>query len=162
MSLEGHYQNAYVTHDLEAGMALVTARFGVTDYIRFAPEVMHKTPDGEKLCQVSVALAWTGGLQIELIQPIGGYVEPYRALMPADTRDIVPRFHHVAVRRDDLDAMRREIAAEGLPLAFEGEVPGLVYVYLDARNELGHFLEYVWATPEGWEMIGWPEGRSLL
>lgn len=32
--------------------------------------------------------------------------------------------------------------------------------YLDARESLGHYFEYVWASPEGWGMIGWPEGRA--
>jgi hypothetical protein len=66
------------------------------------------------------------------------------------------------VRRDDLAAMRAEIAQLNLPLAFEGEVPGLTYIYLDTRATLGHYLEYVWASPEGWQMIGWPNGRPVL
>jgi len=58
--------------------------------------------------------------------------------------------------------MRAEIAELGLPLAFEGEVPGLVFIYLDARESLGHYLEYVWASAEGWDMIGWPKDKPLL
>ena len=70
--------------------------------------------------------------------------------------------YHIAVRRDDLDAMRAEIDRLGVPVAFEGEVPGLVFIYLDARESLGHCLEYVWASPEGGEMIGWPKGRPVI
>jgi hypothetical protein len=55
--------------------------------------------------------------------------------------------------------MRAEIAKLHLPLAFEGEVPGLIFIYLDARETLGHYLEYVWASPAGWEMSGWPKSR---
>jgi hypothetical protein len=65
------------------------------------------------------------------------------------------------MRRDDEAAMRAEIAKLGLPLAFEGAVPGLVFIYLDARESLGHFFEYIWATPEGWEMQGWPKDRPV-
>jgi hypothetical protein len=162
MFLRGHYQNAYVTHDLDRAMALLTERYGVGDYIVFEPDMMLKTPSGVKPSKVRAALAWAGGLQLELIQPVSGFLDHYLPYLPADAADPVPRLHHIAVRRDDLDAMRAEIDQLGLPLAFEGEVPGLVFIYLDARESLGHFLEYVWATPEGWEMIGWPKGRPVL
>lgn len=162
MFLQGHYQNAYVTHDLDRAMALLKARYGVDDYIVFEPDMILKTPSGPKASSVRAALAWTGGLQIELIEPVSGHLDHYLPYLPADRSDPVPRLHHIAVRRDDLAAMREEIDRLGLPLAFEGEVPGLVFIYLDARESLGHFLEYVWATPEGWEMIGWPKGRPVI
>jgi hypothetical protein len=162
MFLRGQYQNAYVTHDLDKAMALLTDRYGLKDYIVFEPEMVLKTPQGEKPSSVRAALAWAGGLQIELIQPCTGFLDHYLPYLPADISDPTPRFHHIAVRRDDLAAMCAEIAELNLPLAFEGEVPGLVYIYLDARGTLGHYLEYVWASPEGWEMIGWPKGRPVL
>ena len=162
MFLQGHYQNAYLTHDLDAAMALVNQRYGTRDWIVFEPDMVLKTPDGDRESSVRAALAWAGGLQLELIQPTRGWHAHYLPMMAADKADPVPRFHHIAVRRDDLDAMRDEIDRLGLPLAFEGEVPGLVYIYLDARESLGHYLEYVWASPEGWEMIGWPQGRPVI
>jgi hypothetical protein len=30
----------------------------------------------------------------------------------------------------------------------------LKFVYLDARDLVGHYLEYVWATPERWTQMG--------
>lgn len=162
MFLQGHYQNAYVTRDLDRAMELVRSRYGVSDYIVFEPEMVLKTPSGPKPSSVRAALAWAGGLQLELIEPVSGFLDHYLPYLPADRSDASPRFHHMAVRRDDLDAMREEIARLGLPLAFEGEVPGLVYIYLDARESLGHYLEYVWAGPEGWEMIGWPKGLPVI
>jgi catechol 2,3-dioxygenase-like lactoylglutathione lyase family enzyme len=111
---------------------------------------------------VRVALGWSGGLNIELIQPVAGHLDHYLPFLPADKGDPVPRFHHIAVRRDDLDAMRDEMDRLGLPLAFESDVPGMVFVYLDARESLGHYFEYVWATPEGWDMIGWPRDRPVF
>jgi hypothetical protein len=160
--LRGHYQNAYVTRDIGAAMALIDRRYGKLDWITFAPDMVLTTPEGEKETSVRAALGWTGWLQIELIEPVSGYVDPYLSVLPADPNSVVPSLHHIAVRRDDLDAMRAEIAALGLPLAFEGGVPGLAFVYLDARDTLGHYLEYMWATPEGWAMTGWPEGRPVL
>lgn len=162
MFLRGHYQNAYVTHDLDAAMELLTDRYGLKDYIVFEPDMILKTPQGEKASSVRAALAWDGGLNIELIQPVSGFLDHYLPYLPADKKDPTPRFHHVAVRRDDEQAMRAEIDRLGLPLAFEGYVPGLIFIYLDARASLGHFFEYVWATPEMWTATGWPEGLKLL
>jgi hypothetical protein len=162
MYLQGHYQNAYVTHDLDRAMERVSDRYGVGDWIVFEPDMILKTPAGEKPSKVRAALAWAGGLQLELIQPVSGHLDHYLPFLPADRTDPSPRFHHMAVRRDDEAAMRQEIERLGLPLAFEGAVPGLVFIYLDARESLGHFFEYVWATPEGWDMIGWPKSRPAI
>ncbi len=161
MFLKGHYQNAYVTHDIHKAMDALTERYGLTGYILFEPEMILKTPEGDRPASVKASLAWAGNLNIELIQPVRGFQDHYLPYLPADKADFTPRFHHVAVRRDDLDAMRAEIARLGLPIAFEGEVPGLVYIYLDARKTLGHYLEYVWASKEGWEMMGWPKDRPI-
>ena len=162
MFMQGHYQNAYVTHDLDAAMELLTDRYGLKDYIVFEPDMILKTPQGDKESSVRAALAWAGGLNIELIQPVSGHLDHYLPYLPTDRNDPTPRFHHVAVRRDDEQAMRDEIDRLGLPLAFEGQVPGLIFIYLDARASLGHYFEYVWATPEMWTATGWPEGLKLL
>jgi glyoxalase/bleomycin resistance protein/dioxygenase superfamily protein len=162
MFLRGHYQNAYVTHDLDAAMDLLTKRYGLKDYIVFEPDMILKTPQGDKASSVRAALAWDGGLNIELIQPVSGHLDHYLPFLPKDKNDPTPRFHHVAVRRDDEQAMREEIDRLGLPLAFEGQVPGLIFIYLDARESLGHYFEYIWATPEMWTATGWPEGLKLL
>ncbi|VWX48246.1 VOC family protein [Novosphingobium sp. 9U] len=162
MYLAGHYQNAYVTHDIDRAIEDLGERFGLRDFTVLKPEMVFHTPDGDKPASVRAGFAWAGGLQIELIQPLGGFVDHYLPYLPQDPQDPTPRFHHTAVRRDDRDAMRAEIAQLGLPLAFEGEVPGLLYIYLDGRQSLGHYCEYVWASPEGWDLMGWPQGRPIL
>ena len=162
MHLKGHYQNAYVTHDLDRAMKLIDDRYGKLDWIRFEPDMVLKTPHGDKPMVNRVALAWAGGLNLEVIQPVSGYIDDYAHMLPEDPSDATPRFHHIAVRRDDEAEMRAEIERLGLPLAFEGEVPGLLFIYLDARASLGHYFEYVYATEEAWEMTGWPKGRPVL
>jgi hypothetical protein len=161
MYLRGHFQNAYVTHDIDKAMRALSDRCGLADYVTFEPDMILKTPDGDKPSRVKAAFAWAGRLQIELIQPVSGFQEHYLPFLPADRTDFTPRFHHMAVRRETLDEIRAEIAQLGLPLAFEGGVPGLTYIYLDARATLGHYLEYIWASPEGWEMMHWPKGPAV-
>lgn len=157
MSLRDHYQNGYVTHDLDRAIQLAQSSFGLGEFSSFDVDMLSKTPSGEKSSKLRVATAWAGRLQVELIQPVSGYLDPYLPFLPADRADAVPRLHHVAVRRDDAAAMRREAEATGLPVAFESEGAGIHCIFLDARRQLGHFFELVTATPEGWDLVGWPK-----
>ncbi len=161
MFLKNHFQNAYVTHDLYKAMALIDDRFGKTEWIVFEPDMVLETPDGPKESSVKAALGWKDGLQIELIEPVKGFVDHYLPALPADKSDPTPRFHHIAVRRDDEAAMRAEIAELGFPVLFESSVPGLIFIYLDGRETLGHAFEYICATPEGWDMQGWPKDKPV-
>ena len=168
MFLRGHMQNAYVTRDLDKAMEMVANRFGVERFDRFDPDMVVKTVAGDQPLACRVASFWAGGLNIEIIEPVSGYVDHYAAMLPEDRRDATPRFHHISLRRDDEAAMRAEIAELGLPLAFEGPVaikeaiPSLVFVYLDGRAVLGHYVEFTWKSPEGWKFVGWPEGRPVM
>jgi len=162
MRLTGHYQNGYVTHDLDLALEIFAGRFGMKDFARYDAEVEMTTPQGVKPLAMRIAAGWTGGLNIEVMQPVSGHVAPLMAVLPEDTSDPVPRFHHVALRRDDLSGMRAEIAACGLELAYGGDPPGMHFAYLDARPTLGHFIELVWKEQGGWEKIGWPEGKLVM
>lgn len=163
MFLRGHMQNAYVTHNLERAMEMVSDRFGVERFDRFDPDMVVKTQVGEQPLVTRVASFWVGKLNIELIEPVSGYVDHYMTMLPSDRSDATPRFHHISLRREDETAMREEIARLGLPLAFEGPItikqaiPPLVFVYLDGRAVLGHYVEFTWKSPEAWKYVGWPE-----
>ena len=167
MYLRGHMQNAYVTHDLDKAMAIVSERFGVEKFDQFDPDMVVNTLTGQHPLTCRVASYWEGCLNIEIIEPVSGYVDHYVSMLPDDRSDAVPRFHHISLRRDDEAEMRREIARLGFPLAFEGPVsiksaiPSLVFVYLDGRSTLGHYVEFTWKSPEAWKFVGWPEGRPV-
>lgn len=157
MPIKNHYQNAYVTHDLEWAVDHVSETFGLEDWARFEVEFPVETPEGERLQATKVASAWGGHLQIELIEPVSGYIDPFMAFLPADKSVRSLTFHHFAQRRESLEEIEAEIARMGLPIACKGGIPDLIYTYIDTRPSLGHFSELVWATPAGWEMIGWPK-----
>jgi hypothetical protein len=168
MHLRGHMQNAYVTHDLDKAMEIVGNTYGVEKFDRFDPDMVVNTPTGPQPMVNRVASYWAGGLNIEIIEPVSGAIQHYLSMLPADKSDAVPRFHHISLRRDDEAEMRAEIAQLGLPLAFEGPVsikaaiPSLVFVYLDGRASLGHYVEFTWKSPEAWKFVGWPEGKPVI
>ena len=156
MHLQNHYQNAYVTHDIDKAIGLMETRYGVQGLVPVDLELDVVTPSGgQKLC-MRLAYAWAGRTQVELIQPQSGCIQHYVDSLPRDKTDHRPCFNHVAMRRDDLDAMQAEIASLKLPILMDGTLDGLRFLYVDARKELGHILEYVWTTPEFWRFLGWP------
>jgi len=160
MSLQGVFQAGYVTRDLERAIGLLDFGFELSDFSHFDVELLLRTPVGEKAAVVRVGTAWAGLMQIELIQPMSGFVDAYVAGLPEDVDDPTPRFHHLAVRRESVAEIERDVAMLGLPLVFETDGAGISSAFVDARRHLGHHLELVCATPEGWQMMGWPSVRA--
>ena len=161
MFMKNHFQNAYVTHNMDAAMKMIDDRFGKTDWIVFDPTITLETASGPRESTIRAGLGWIDGLQIELIQPVSGYSDHYQAAMLPDRNDPTPQFHHVAFRCETEEEMRDNVKRMGFPVLFESSVPGMIFIYLDARETLGHAYEYIWATPEGWEMQGWPKDKPV-
>lgn len=148
--IEGiHYQNGYVTPDIEAALAWFRDQ-GIADGRAFEVTVPVTTPVGSGTATTRLAFLQVGNLQYELIEPVAGLVDLYREALPE--RGV--RFHHACMRVEDWDAFRQRVAKQGWPVAIEGGGDALRFLYLDARPFLGHYLEYVWATPERWAQMG--------
>jgi hypothetical protein len=154
MFLTRHYQNAYVTADIERAVAIMRDQYGVADVTSFEvtqPLWTARTGSGD--AKMKLALFMVGNLQIELIEPVSGAVDLYREGIVADRPF---SFHHVSMRVDDLDAVEKESVRLNRPVAQRGESGPLRFLYADARETLGHYLEYVSAPPEYWTFL--PQG----
>lgn len=151
MLMTGFFQNAYVTRNLDKAVAGLRERHGVADWmlIDFATDVT--TPHGEGPVEAKVALAWVGPMQIELIEPLSGLGQIYSDALPADDS---LRFHHVGMRVPSQAALRAEAAARRWPVMFQGGGEGYSFTYIDARDTLGHYLEYVELRQDMWEASG--------
>jgi len=152
MFVENHFQNAYVTRNLDKTVSLLKERHGLADFIHFEPDMDAITPRGRGRAVVRAAMAWTGLFQIEIIEPVSGLVDHYLDYLPPD--DASMRFHHIAMRTFDWEGTLAEIRRQRRIMAFESAVDGCKFVYVDARESVGHYLEYVWTTPEMWKAIG--------
>lgn len=149
--LEGHhYQNAYITRDIDKAIQAFRDRAGVRDVMTYEGTMTYTTPAGAEATQ-KLAFIWIDDMQYELIQPVSGAVGLYADELPADDS---MKFHHVAMRVDDWDAFRARVDREGYKVVLEGGGDALKFLYIDARDFLGHYLEYVWATPERWAQMG--------
>lgn len=156
MKFSKHYQNAYVTHDIEKAITLLQNRYGVEGLAAGDLELDVVTERGAEKMAMRLGILWIDNLQIEVIQPVSGCIKHYTDSLPANKDDSSLRLNHIAMRRDNLEQMQEEINNLGLPVLFKGDLNGLHFVYVDARNELGHILEYVHTSPEIWTMLGWP------
>jgi hypothetical protein len=156
MTFQGFFQQGYITHDLDRAIASTGPLLGSGRFSAMEVELPLATPAGAASLHVRVATGWAGRVQIELIQPLGGATAVYERVLPPDPTDFTPRFHHVAMRRDDRDAMHREVEALGFPVVFETEGSGISSIFVDARSRIGHHLEFVCASLEGWVILGFP------
>ncbi len=155
MHLNNFFQNAYVTRSLEHAVDFVRERHGIGEFVYFEPEMdVYTSQDGHGPCHVKVALGWAGPLQLELIEPVSGNLQHYLDYLPEDPSDNSLRLHHICMRVLDWDKAREDIERQKFPVAYEGGVEGVKFVYLDARDTFGHYLEYLWASPEMWKQMG--------
>ena len=146
-----HYQNAYITRDIGKGIERFRARSAVQNVIAFEAPVELWTPKGRGMAVSKLAFIWIDGLQYELIQPVSGLVDIYSDALPADDG---LKFHHICPRVDDWADFRARVDQQDLPVVLEGGGDLLKFLYLDARKLVGHYLEYVWMTPERWASMG--------
>ena len=153
MAFGKHYQNAYVTRDLEKAVASFRAHADPRLVIETEVEVPLWTPQGEGVGAQKLAFVWIGDLNYELIQPVSGDVlKIYSEALPDDDSLI---FHHVCHRVDDWDALEAHIADNPFPVVLKGGAPGVLqFCYVDTRPWLGHYTEYLCCNEERWGQLG--------
>ena len=150
------FQIAYVTSDLERAATACGLLYGISRF-QVAREVAIQTRAGE--ARLNFALAYSGGVQIELIEPVGGDDETYRDDLPAD--GAVLRLHHLGhlISRDTTwRALTEAISHSGLEVpvggVFRHEGVALMhYLYADTRATLGHYLEFMYQTEAGRDLF---------
>jgi Glyoxalase/Bleomycin resistance protein/Dioxygenase superfamily len=141
--LKDHFQVAYVTSDLDRATQLLGTRYGIARYSFI---------DGEMAGggTIRVAFAWVGSTMFEIIDCKGPQADFYTARLPQG--EFAIRLHHLGYLLHDRaswDAVEREIAASGWPVAFRTQNPGYIdAIYIDAP-ELGHYLEYIYPMEAG-------------
>jgi hypothetical protein len=151
-------QHAYVTNDIDEACRVMGRRFGVNQFWRPNPQTM-SLDDGSNVV-LHNAHAWVGPIWLELIQPKGGADALWRDWLPTD-KGFAMKFHHMGIHVETEEEMRARIAqgeANGLKLALSLTVMGTMARYLDAREDLGHYLEYLYfPDPETVKMPHMPQ-----
>jgi len=143
--LSGFFQQGYLTTDIDRALAHYRDNLGVGQFHVFDTSASHP---GSNLM---VALGWVGNVMVELIQPRGEVPPVYADTLPDE--DFAIRFHHFGYLLPDRERYRATLAAleqQGLPVVQRREDTGSIDLcYFDARQSLGHHLEYVHLFPDG-------------
>ncbi|TVV77144.1 VOC family protein [Sphingomonas solaris] len=142
-------QVAYVTNDVMAAARLFEETYGAPGFYHFT----NMQPGGTigNGPQLKIALARVGGVEIELIEPIGDGAAMFSDVLPGGS-DLAIRFHHVAIRIDgpleNWEAYVASIDFDRHIVVFEGQMgDDLRFFYTDERATLGHHVEHVWMSP---------------
>jgi hypothetical protein len=101
-------------------------------------------PDSE--WTIDVAVVNVGAYNIELIRPVSGAVDLYREAV----RPCPATFHHVGVEIDSLAEVGEVATRAGRDWSLIGHTSGFAhFVYLDLREELFHFVEFIELEAKG-------------
>jgi hypothetical protein len=147
-----HHQIAYATNDLDRAIALFEQDYGAPGFFVF--NYASEDPGGP---EIRIALSNVGGVQIELIEPIGDSAPLYRdVLEPGPELDIC--FHHVAIRIEgpieNWNAHEASLDLAAHPIVFRGASgDDLRFIYTDERARLGHYVEHMWLSPSTLEQL---------
>src|SRR5271165_2094440 len=89
-----HSQVAYVTNDLDAAAALLERNYGAPGFYKFDTMQSGVAKPGDP--QLRIGLARVGGVEIELIEPLGSTAPMFSQVLPPGGAALAIRFHHVA------------------------------------------------------------------
>ena len=143
-------QIAWVTDDLDATEAVLTALLGARKWIRmpdihFGPDTcVHRGAPADYHADIS--LSYAGDTQLELIAPTSG-----QSIYTEFLEKCGPGLHHICVEAADADAFETALAeAEATaPVVARGEMPGgMQFAYLAAPAAGVPYLEIAYVPDE--------------
>jgi hypothetical protein len=143
LALAEHFQMAYVTNDIERAGALFRERLGIREF----RTIEGATPDGG---HIRSDLAWVGTLMYELVEAHGEDGRVFSDRLP-ETDSFAIRHHHLGyLIHDEREWQGIAAGAEraGWPALVRAPNALVQACFVDAP-ELGHYLEYLHATPAG-------------
>ncbi len=132
------FQNAFIVNDIEAAVARWVRTMGVGPWvmlenISMANAVYKGKPTTMKL---HAALAASGGIQMELIQPLHDHPSVYRDYFPTGKEG----FHHIGVLTDDVPRDVEMYGKLGHEVIASGGNPDQTHIaYVDTWNT-GHCI----------------------
>jgi hypothetical protein len=136
-------QNAYVVRDIEDAMNTWIEVMGVGPffYMKHIPLADMKHRGNAIDLDISAAVAFSGSVQIELIQQHNSGPSAYRDVVPEGQDG----FHHICLYPDSYDDLLAQYLAKGIPMSMEGKVAstGGRFCYVDAREKLNCMVEIV-------------------
>jgi hypothetical protein len=150
--IPGFHQVAYVTNDFDRALKVFAEIHRAKKFMELR-DMRYPTGPG-RMAHCNIGLAYVGATELEVIQPLDEDVQIYRDYLP---QEFAIRFHHLSrflKTRQDYDEQFAIFQKMGKKLPVIGEFAGRAsYFYADFRAELGHYIECITFTKEGWEWV---------
>jgi hypothetical protein len=135
------YQFGYVTRDYERALELFAARFGVPSFDRL--NLAEYAPPGMKLPRMIVGLAYRGTAMIEIIQPDPEEPGIYGEALPNGAGVALHHLGYLVKDPEEWRTLPATLKQEGYEIAMQSAPDSpMGFAYIDARPELGHYLEF--------------------
>lgn len=139
-------QVAMMVDDIEAACATWTRTTGIGPFL-IVPHIVLDEYDyrGRKSAGLdfSVAIAQSGGVQIELVAQHCGNPSAYRDTIAKGEEG----FHHLAIYTGDYDAAYARYMGEGFAAAVDGTFGGYRFSYIDTSKAIGCMIELIEENP---------------
>lgn len=134
-------QNGYVVRDLDKSMQQWSDCLGIGPWFvaRHAPIRYFRFRGCAVDLDLSIALAFTGDLQIELIQQHNDVDSPYLDAKRTGRLGI----HHLAMFVDNYDSVLNSLACQGRAPFAEGQLGKTRFAYFDTGCEDNNYVELV-------------------
>lgn len=141
-----HFQTCYLVDDVKQSMADFGDKYGITKWhVLDMLEMM-----GEGAPARFIALAWAGGMMIELIEPDEAVPSIYKGWQKDSGQEA--RFHHLGFlvySEEDFAEIKQQLLEQGFPIVAEAELGDVLKAaYMDTTKALGHFYELIY-LPDG-------------
>ncbi|ROS38573.1 VOC family protein [Amycolatopsis thermoflava] len=159
-------QNGYVVRDLRRAVRHWTEVIGVGPFFVIDDQPLNgfRFRGEPSEARIRVALAQSGGIQIELIEPLNDAQSAFGEFLRSGREGL----QHIAFWTDEFDAAMREAAGRGLTVLQEGcsgsGAPDERFVYFTAEHHPGTMIELsetrgakgrlfraIAAAAEGWD-----------
>ncbi len=137
-------QLGYVVHDIEAAMKhwIEVNRVGPFFYIERVPisAFAYQSIPATEIPEISIALAYSGAVQIELIQQRNEAPSMYRDYLAAGQEGL----QHVGYCPEDYEAAKHAAADQGLSVGQEGDIAGRGgFIYYQTSAHHGTCVELI-------------------
>jgi catechol 2,3-dioxygenase-like lactoylglutathione lyase family enzyme len=142
-------QTGFVVADLEAALAGWVQGFGIGPWLVLDPVVLDPSEYRGRpvTLPIRIALAQSGELQIEVIEPLDEQPSCYREFLDAGRTGL----HHLAWWADDFDAVVSDARDAGAETVQAGDLMGTRFCYLDTPTPPGVLAEVVeWTDASRW------------
>ena len=139
-------QIAYVTNDIDKAKQMFQTIYRVDRWLDLARRFDRQTVSinaRNGRIEIRAMIAYVGAIQFELIQPVVDPEGLYEAILPANGAFAV-RLHHLGFNQKatkDILALEQSLGHDhAISMATSSEA--MPVFYADARDRLGHYLEY--------------------